>query len=75
MWCLGTWISGGPDHVRLMVGLDDLKDLLQPKWCYDSISPSNMAKETKKIQQPQLNGKENGILEHMWMFSLNKKSH
>jgi len=28
-WCLGTWFSGGLGSVRLMVGLDDLKDLFQ----------------------------------------------
>ena len=27
----GTWFSGGMDSVRLMVGLDDLEGLLQPK--------------------------------------------
>lgn len=23
MWCLGTWLSGGLDCVRLIVGLND----------------------------------------------------
>ena len=36
MWCLGTRFSGGLGSVRLTVGLDDLKGLLQPKWFYDS---------------------------------------
>jgi len=28
---LGTWFSGGLGSVRLMVGLDDLKGVFQPK--------------------------------------------
>jgi len=36
MRSLGTWFSGGIDSVRLMVGLDDLEGLLQPKQFYDS---------------------------------------
>lgn len=30
LWCLVTWFSAGLSSVRLMVGLDDLKDLFQP---------------------------------------------
>jgi len=37
MWSLGTWFSGGIDSIRLMVGLDDLEGLLQPKRLYDSM--------------------------------------
>ena len=37
MQSLGTWFSGGIDSVRLMVGLDDLDGLLQPKQFYDSM--------------------------------------
>ena len=37
MWCLGTWFSGGLDSVRLMVGLDDLRGLFQPKQFSDSV--------------------------------------
>ena len=37
MWCLGTWFSGGLGSVTLMVGLDDLKGLFQPKRFYDSV--------------------------------------
>jgi len=33
---LGTWFIGGLDSVRFMVGLDDLKDLFQRRWFYDS---------------------------------------
>ena len=31
MWHLGTWFSGGLGRVGLMVGLNDLKGLFQPK--------------------------------------------
>jgi len=33
MWmqCLETWLSDGLDSVTCMAGLDDLKDLFQPK--------------------------------------------
>lgn len=34
MWCLRTWFSCGPGSVRLLVGLDDLKGLFQPKRFY-----------------------------------------
>ena len=37
MWCLGTWFSGGHGSARLMVGLDHLKGLFQPKRFYDSV--------------------------------------
>ena len=37
MWCLGTWFSDELGSVRLMVGLDDLKGLFQPKWFCDSM--------------------------------------
>jgi len=37
MQSLGTWFSGGIESVRLMVGLDDLDSLLQPKEFYDSM--------------------------------------
>ena len=36
MWCLGTWFSGGLGSLRFMVGLNDVKDLFQPKRFYDS---------------------------------------
>jgi len=36
MQSLRTWFSGGTDSIRLMVGLDDLEGLLQPKQFYDS---------------------------------------
>jgi len=32
---LGAWFSGGLGNVGLVVGLDDLKGLFQPKWFYD----------------------------------------
>lgn len=32
---LVTWFSGQLGAVRLMVGLNDLEDLVQPKWFYD----------------------------------------
>jgi len=35
-WRSGTWFSGGLGSVRFTVGLNDLKDLFQPKWFYDS---------------------------------------
>ena len=38
-WCLGTWFSGGLCSIRLTVGLDDLKGLLQSKRFYDSRIP------------------------------------
>jgi len=38
MWCVGTWFSGGLGSTRLMVGLGDLKDLLQSKYFYDSMT-------------------------------------
>lgn len=31
MWCLGTWLSGGLGGAKLVVGLGDLKGLVQPK--------------------------------------------
>lgn len=37
MWCLRKWLSGGLGRIRLRVGLDDLRGLLQPKGFYDSI--------------------------------------
>ena len=37
MWCLGTWFSGGIDSVRLMLGLNDLDGVLQPKQFYDCV--------------------------------------
>ena len=37
MWHLGTWFSGGLGSARVMVGLDDLKGLFQPKRFYDSV--------------------------------------
>jgi len=37
MQSLGTWFSGEIDSVRLMVGLNDLDGLLQPKRFYDSV--------------------------------------
>ena len=37
MWRLGTWFRGGLGSVRLMVGLDDLKGLFQPKRFYESM--------------------------------------
>jgi len=37
MWHLGTWLSGGLGSVRLMIGINDLKDIFQPKWFYDSM--------------------------------------
>lgn len=33
----GTSFAGGLGSVGLTVRLDDLKDLLQPKWFYDSM--------------------------------------
>lgn len=36
MHYLGTWFSGEQGSAKLTVGLKDLKDLFQPKWCYDS---------------------------------------
>lgn len=33
---LGMWLSGGLGHVRLMVGLNDLKGSFQPKQYHDS---------------------------------------
>lgn len=36
MWCLGTWFSVVLGSVRLMVGFDDPKSLLQPKQFCDS---------------------------------------
>jgi len=38
MWHLGTCFSGGLGRVRLMVGLNDLKALFQPKLCDDSMA-------------------------------------
>ena len=35
MWHWGTWLSGHGGH-GLMVGLDGLRGLFQPKWFYDS---------------------------------------
>lgn len=32
---LGTQLSGGVGTIRLQVGLDDLKDVFQPKWFYE----------------------------------------
>jgi len=37
MWTLGTWFRDGIDSVRLMVGLNDLYGLPQPKRLYDSM--------------------------------------
>lgn len=37
MWYLGTWFSGSPGRARLVVGLDDLRGLFQPKWSYESV--------------------------------------
>lgn len=37
MWRLGPWFSGRHGSVRLMVGLDGLKGLCQPKLFYDSV--------------------------------------
>ena len=37
MWHLGMWFSGGLGSVRVMVGLNDIKGLFQPKLFYDSI--------------------------------------
>lgn len=37
MWCLETCFSGGLDSVRLTIGLNDLKNLFQPKQFYDSV--------------------------------------
>jgi len=34
---LGTRFSGGMDNVRLMVGLNDLEGLIQPKRFYNSV--------------------------------------
>lgn len=31
MWPLGIWLSGGLGRTALMVGLDDLKYIFQPK--------------------------------------------
>ena len=36
-WRFGTWFSGGLGSVRLAVGLNDLKGLLQPKRFCDSL--------------------------------------
>jgi len=38
MWRLGIWFSSGLVGVRFTVGLDDLKDLSQPKRFYDSVN-------------------------------------
>ena len=38
IWRLGAWFSGGLGSVRLMVGLDDLTSLFQPKGFYDSMT-------------------------------------
>lgn len=35
--CLGTWFTGEPGNVRLMVGLDGLQGLFQPKLFYTSV--------------------------------------
>lgn len=37
MSCIGTWLSSGLGSIRLMVGLDDLKGLFQPKQFYNSV--------------------------------------
>jgi len=37
MGSLGTWFTGTIDSGRLVVGLDDLEGLLQPKRFYDSV--------------------------------------
>ena len=34
---LGTWFSGGLGSIRLMVGLDELMALIQPKGFYGSM--------------------------------------
>ncbi|KAK4830495.1 hypothetical protein QYF61_011408 [Mycteria americana] len=48
MWCLGTWCSGGLGSVRLMVGLDDLKGLFQPKRFYDINNNNFSARDGSK---------------------------
>ena len=47
MQSLGTQFSGGIDSVRLIVGIDVLDSLLQPKWFYDSVFLSNMINSYK----------------------------
>lgn len=37
MWHSGTLFRGPFDTPGLMIGLDHLKDLFQPKWCYYSM--------------------------------------
>lgn len=32
MWHLWTWFTGGHGGVGLIVGLNDLRGLLQPEW-------------------------------------------
>lgn len=32
MWHVATWLSGGLDSIRVMIGLNDIKSLFQPKW-------------------------------------------
>lgn len=41
IWCFGTQFSGGFSSVRLMVGLNDLRGLFQPKYFYDSMVSSS----------------------------------
>ena len=48
MWCLGTWHSGGLGSAGLMVGLDDLKGLFQPKF-YDSQGYSDTTAMNKEF--------------------------
>lgn len=38
MWPLGTWFNHGLGGAGLVVGLDDLKDLSQPKQLSDSVT-------------------------------------
>lgn len=38
MWHLGLWLSGEIGSAGVMVGLDDLRGIFQPKLFYDCIS-------------------------------------
>lgn len=53
MWHLDTWFGGGLGPAGLMVGL---RDLFQPKWCYDSRADQTTDCSFKRVRTTRVFG-------------------